>query len=134
VAPHPERDDDDGLVSTDPLRVLFVCSKNQWRSPTAERIFRSRPDLAVRSAGTSSSARRHLTLEDVRWADLICVMETKHLERLRADFRQDLRGKRVVVLEIPDDYRFMDPALVSLLEERVGAVLDEADDGLVGLG
>lgn len=121
------------------MNVLFLCSKNQWRSPTAERVFRRIDGLSVRSAGTASSARRVVSALDVAWADVIFAMETKHLERLRADFRQALRDKVVHVLEIPDDYRFMDPELVVLLEERVGAVLaemqiDDDDDSTPGVG
>lgn len=124
--PHDPYDPHDQDRDDEPLRILFVCSKNQWRSPTAERVFRSRRGIEARSAGTSSSARRTITVKDLRWADLICVMETKHAERIRADFRQELRGKWLEVLHIPDDYRFMDPELIALLEERVGAIL-EAD-------
>ena len=103
--------------------MLFVCSRNQWRSPTAEQVFRRHPALAVRSAGTSPNARHPVSAQDIEWADVILVMEEKHQSRLRASFRQGLTGKRMVVLDIPDDYRFMDPDLVALLLEQVPAVL-----------
>ncbi|HEY5757541.1 MAG TPA: hypothetical protein VIU34_17050, partial [Steroidobacter sp.] len=51
------------------VNVLFVCSRNQWRSPTAEKVFARYPGVSVRSAGTSPNARRHISVEDVRWAD-----------------------------------------------------------------
>jgi hypothetical protein len=54
--------------------VLFICSKNQWRSPTAETVWRKHPDLSVRSAGTSSTARRKVSVDDIRWADVIFVI------------------------------------------------------------
>lgn len=100
------------------MNVLFLCSRNQWRSPTAEQVWRRVPGVFVRSAGTSRAARRRVGAEDVRWADLILVMENKHASRLRAEFRDALKYKRVEVLDIPDDYQFMDPELVELLELR----------------
>lgn len=106
---------------TEPLRVLFVCSRNRWRSPTAERIFARMPELAVRSAGTSSSARRTVSPQDLQWADVVLVMESKHRARLVERFGRDLPP--IVVLEVPDDYRFMDPELVAFLEARVPDVL-----------
>jgi predicted protein tyrosine phosphatase len=104
-------------------KLLFVCSRNQWRSPTAEAIWRRRPGFDVRSAGTSPNARRPIGPADILWADIIFVMEHKHLKRLRAEYTQLLEHKRVYVLDIPDDYRFMDPELVDMLEESVSSYL-----------
>lgn len=117
----------DTLVKeTEPLRVLFVCSRNQWRSPTGEAAFRKFPGVAARSAGTSANARKTVSLNDIRWADLILVMEDKHLARLRAAFRQDLRFKDLHVLDIPDDYRFMDPELVEILQTTARPIIEAA--------
>ena len=104
--------------------MLFVCSRNQWRSPTAEQVFRKHPGLNVRSAGTSSKARRTLSESDIRWADIIFVMETKHRRQLRLKFGDLVQDKHLVVLDIPDDYEFMDPELVDLLEAGVGEALE----------
>ena len=109
----------------DPLKVLFVCSRNQWRSPTAERVFRKDPALAVRSAGTSHRARRTVTAADLQWADAILVMEDEHRSRLRADYRPTLEHKPLRVLHIPDEYGFMDPALIAELETAVPAALQD---------
>lgn len=103
--------------------VLFVCSKNEWRSPTAEAVWRRHPMVSARSAGTASDARRKVSVDDIRWADVICVMEEKHKARLLADFTQLLRHKPLHVLDIPDEYRFMDAELVEELERSVGALL-----------
>jgi predicted protein tyrosine phosphatase len=105
------------------LHVLFVCSRNQWRSPTAERLFWRSPGLRVRSAGTSRKARRRLQAADLRWADVVLVMEEGHAQRVRGDFAHDASGVPIEVLDIPDDYRFMDPELVALLQDGVPAVL-----------
>jgi predicted protein tyrosine phosphatase len=103
--------------------ILFVCSKNQWRSPTAETLYRKQPGLFVRSAGISSSARRHLNADDVQWADVIFVMEDKHLSRMRAEHGHLLTDKLVHVLDIPDEYKYMAPELVELLQSSVDSLL-----------
>jgi len=105
------------LTSMTALNLLFICSRNQWRSPTAERLWFKRDGINARSAGTSKGARRRVTLADIQWADAVLVMEEKHKARLQADFRQDLRYVDLYVLDIPDKYRFMDPELVTLIEE-----------------
>lgn len=106
------------------LNVLFVCSRNQWRSPTAEKIWRRHPALNVRSAGTSPSARHTVTEQDLRWADTVFVMEDKHKARLLAAFGRVIRDKPIHVLDIADDYPFMDPELVEALQRGVSAVLE----------
>ncbi|MBB5192233.1 putative protein tyrosine phosphatase [Silvimonas terrae] len=99
--------------------LLFICSRNQWRSPTAEQIWRRTPGVNVRSAGTSPSARRRVSAADLRWADLVFVMEHQHKTRLKADFAAELVGKTIHVLDIPDEYQYMDPELIELLESAV---------------
>lgn len=99
--------------------VLFVCSHNRLRSPTAEQLFSRREGLEVDSAGTNHDAENPLTAELVAWADVIFVMEKAHRGKLQRGFRAALAGKRVICLDIPDDYVFMQPELVRLLEARV---------------
>ena len=103
--------------------ILFVCSMNEWRSPTGEAVFKRVPGLNVRSAGTVRGARRTLSVADIRWADVIFVMEEKHKSRMRAQFRDEARYKQVHVLDIPDEYRFMDDELVDLLKAKVEPLL-----------
>ena len=103
--------------------VLFICSRNQWRSPTAEHIFRRHPLMSVRSAGTSPNARRKVSADDIRWANVIFVMEEKHKSRLVAEFSRLLDGKTIHVLDIPDEYKYMDPELVEQLEPSVAAIV-----------
>ena len=112
------------------LNILFVCSRNQWRSPTGERVWRREPGVSVRSAGTSRRAKRPLTIADIHWADLIFVMEEKHKSRLLATFRQAATFKRIHVLDIPDDYQFMDPELVELLREKCAPLIHEPDSSV----
>ena len=105
------------------MNILFVCSRNQWRSPTAEKIFSRRTGLAVRSAGTSRNARRRITVNDLRWADIILVMEQKHKSRIQAEYRDEVRYKNLQVLDIPDDFRYMDPDLIEILEGKVSPLV-----------
>lgn len=100
-------------------RVLFVCSQNRLRSPTAERVFASRAGIEVASAGLNDDAQNVLTAEMLLWADVIFVMERSQRNKLTKKFRSALDGKRVVCLDIPDEYDLMDPALVALLEAKV---------------
>ncbi|USU07886.1 low molecular weight protein tyrosine phosphatase family protein [Sphingomonadaceae bacterium OTU29MARTA1] len=99
--------------------VLFVCSQNRLRSPTAEQVFSCREDLEVDSAGTNYNADNPLTAELLAWADVIFVMEKAHRSKLQRRFRAALGGKRVICLDIPDDYDFMQPELVQVLEAKV---------------
>jgi predicted protein tyrosine phosphatase len=104
-------------------RVLFICAKNRLRSPTAEQVFASWPGVETDSAGVNHDADVPVGPEQLRWADLIFVMERRHQAKLRQNFQAALAGKRVVVLGIPDDFAYMDPALVALLEARVARYL-----------
>ena len=101
-------------------RVLFVCSQNKLRSPTAEQIFSNRPGFEVASAGTDPSAVTPVSSEDIDWADVIFVMERAHRNKLSRKFRSQLKNKRVICLDIPDQFEYMDPALILLLEKKAG--------------
>jgi predicted protein tyrosine phosphatase len=57
--------------------VLFICSRNQWRSPTAEQVFSTWPGIAVTSAGLDPSAAEPVTPELLAWADIIFVWRSK---------------------------------------------------------
>ena len=108
-----------------PVKLLFVCSRNRWRSPTAEKIFDGINGLQARSAGTESGARIKVTAGHIGWADIVFVMEKKHLRRLQEKFSDDLADKRVVCLNIRDDYQFMQSELITLLEAAVPPHLKE---------
>ena len=92
---------------------------NRWRSPTAEQVFAGHAGIVCASAGLNRGAENPLTPELVEWADLIFVMERGHKTRLSNQFKPHLRAKRVVCLDIADNYKFMDPALVKLLHTKL---------------
>lgn len=101
-------------------KVLFICSQNRLRSPTAERVFSNRPGFEVASAGLNPEAETPVCPELLEWCDVIFVMEKTHRNKLSKNFREHLKGKRIICLDIPDEFEFMDPALVRVLEAKVG--------------
>jgi predicted protein tyrosine phosphatase len=103
--------------------LLFICSKNQWRSPTAELLFKDHPIHHARSAGTSDKARIRINEKLISWADVIFVMERRHKEILCQNFPSSLQNKTVVVLNIEDNYRFNDPELVEILRTGLSEYL-----------
>jgi predicted protein tyrosine phosphatase len=104
---------------SDKTRVLFICSRNRLRSPTAEQLFSSHPGIEVVSAGTAPDAEEPITSELIVWAELIFVMEVRHRRLLTQRFRSFLKNKKLVVLNIPDTYDYMDPELVKVLKHKV---------------
>ena len=99
--------------------ILFICSQNRLRSPTAETIFSSWPAIQTDSAGLTNEAENPVTPELIEWAELIFVMEKTHQSKLSKKFRPYLSNKRVICLDIPDEYEYMDPALIQLLKKRI---------------
>lgn len=87
------------------MKLLFVCSRNKWRSLTAEHIFNALEGYQVRSAGTEDAARIKVNEGHIGWADLIFAMEKKHVRRLQDKFPHMLQGKQIVCLGIPDEIR-----------------------------
>lgn len=105
------------------MRILFVCSRNRLRSPTAEALYRDWPELEVASAGLAPDADNLITPEDVQWADWIVVMEQTHRRKLMQKFAGLVKNKRVICLGIPDEYRLMDPALIESLQQKFTPLL-----------
>lgn len=100
-------------------RILFICSQNRLRSPTAEQIFAQRADLECASAGLNHDAENPVTPELLRWAELIFVMEPVHRSKLARQFQRHLGHARVICLGIPDDFAYMEPALIAVLKRKV---------------
>lgn len=106
------------------MNLLFVCSRNEWRSKTAETIFRNRADFKVKSAGTSKTARIRISRKIIEWADTIFVMENMHKKRIAKSFPDLYQSKEIIVLDITDDYKYMDEDLVENLEDSVSYYLN----------
>ena len=86
-------------------------------------MFSSRPGVETASAGLAPDAEEPVTPDHLDQADLIFVMERAHRAKLQRRFGSHLKGKRVVCLDIPDDYAFMQPEMVALLKKKVGPFL-----------
>jgi predicted protein tyrosine phosphatase len=98
---------------------LFVCSRNRLRSPTAEAVFSGHANLEVMSAGTDADADNRVCADLIEWANILFVMESTHRRKLNTMFGSLLRDKRIVVLGIPDNFEYMDSALIAILRDRV---------------
>jgi predicted protein tyrosine phosphatase len=104
-------------------QLLFVCSRNQWRSPTAEALFRQSDRYVAKSAGTSDRARVKITAGLINWADCIFVMEKRHAAIIRQKYPNAIAGKPLVILHISDDYQYMDEELIDLLKSLLAEYL-----------
>ena len=104
------------------MNILFVCSGNKLRSPTAENVFSKQYN--TRSAGTSHNAVNVISIEDIKWADKVIVMETKHKQRILAAFNRAMQFKDLIVLNIPDDFKYMDKKLITILENKIPKLID----------
>ena len=101
------------------MNVLFICSQNRLRSPTAEQVFSNWPGIDTASAGLNHDAENPVTPELLEWSELIFVMERAHRNKLTAKFKSHLKDARIICLNIPDDFDFMAPDLIQLLRNRV---------------
>ena len=115
------------------LRVMFICSMNAMRSPTAEVVFSQISGIEATSAGTEKHADMPVSAELIEWAEIILVMETRHKKRLQEMFGVLLKQKKVVVLGIPDLYGYMNPELVQVLKAKVPKHLRLAPEQMVEL-
>jgi predicted protein tyrosine phosphatase len=105
------------------MRALFICSRNRLRSPTAEELFSAWPGVETDSAGLAPDAETLVSAEQLAWAEIVFVMERTHKAKLSKKFGTLLNGKRVVCLDIPDKYAFMQPELIAILERKTGRFL-----------
>ena len=110
-----------------PVHLLFICSRNKWRSRTAEELYRNFPGYAAKSAGTEPGSRQRVTEGLLGWADTIFVMETKHRDYLQRQFPEALAGKQVICLRIPDDFTYNDPELIDLLKASLSPYIPVLD-------
>ncbi|TVP43493.1 MAG: phosphotyrosine protein phosphatase [Halomonas sp.] len=101
------------------MNLLFICSENRLRSPTAERVFSAYPGIQAIGAGTGANAKTPVSWALIKWADIVLVMEKSHRDEVAKTYGERLKGKRLVCLDIPDRYEFMQPELIKLLKERV---------------
>ncbi|MBR3306174.1 MAG: protein tyrosine phosphatase [Lachnospiraceae bacterium] len=97
------------------MNILFVCSQNKRRSLTAEKILDGYNGHNVRSAGTEKNSRVKITPGIIGWADMIFCFEKKHLRRLKDSYSDEIAGKTVITMNIPDEYEYMDEELQDMI-------------------
>ena len=101
------------------LRVLFVCRQNKVRSLTAEHLYRVRPDLEVRSAGTATYAKNQLTKELLAWADVVFIFDETQTEAIETRFKEDVQSKQIISLDLPDIFDYKSDSLVIKLTAKL---------------
>jgi predicted protein tyrosine phosphatase len=99
-------------------RILFVCTVNRMRSVTAHKLYENDERFEVDSAGTDRTANVVLEEWHLEWADVIVVMEKQHRNKIRERFPQLSEQKPIVCLYIEDIYDYMQPELISVLQEK----------------
>lgn len=104
-------------------KLLFVCSENRLRSPTAEAIFSEYEGVEAIGAGTNADSDTPVSGDLIEWADIILVMEKAHRNKISAKYKDLLKGKRLVVLNIPDNYECMQPELIQLFQAKVAKIV-----------
>ena len=102
--------------------ILVVCGRNKKRSRTAEYIFKNDSRFNIRSVGLSPKSDRKITENDLRWSDLIFVMETEQRKKILELYRH-MQFPPIEVLNIEDNYEFMDEELIQMLTERINGIL-----------
>ena len=102
-------------------KLLFICTLNLQRSPTAAEIFKDKYD--TKSAGVADTAKVPLTSELLNWADVVFVMEEGHRKFISEKFPKEYLKKKIINLDIPDMYYFMDEGLVKVLKEKVKTLI-----------
>ncbi len=104
-------------------KLLFICSENRLRSPTAETVFSSYEGIEAIGAGTNSDAETPVSGDLIEWADIVFVMEKSHRNKISKKFKDLLKNKRLVVLDIPDNYECMQPELIRILKSKVSKII-----------
>ena len=105
------------------MQILFLCSQNKQRSLTAEKLFDGYHNHRMRSAGTEANARIKVSAGLIGWADMIFCMEQKHARRIREKYADKLQDKKLICLNIPDKFAFMDEKLQQILQQKMTAYL-----------
>jgi protein-tyrosine phosphatase len=100
------------------MNLLFVCGRNKWRSPTAARLYQNDERVSVRSAGMSAKSAHQISVQDLEWADLVLVMEQNYKAHILGIYR-DYKLPLIEVLDIPDEYEYMNEELISMIKQSV---------------
>ncbi len=102
--------------------LLVVCGRNKRRSRTAEYIFKNDQRFNLRSVGLSPKSERQIKEADIKWANLIFVMEDGQKTRILGTFK-DMEIPPIEVLGIQDEFEYLDEELIEMLTERINSTL-----------
>jgi predicted protein tyrosine phosphatase len=105
-------------------KLLFVCSENKLRSPTAEEVFSEYDGVEAIGCGTKADAETPLCGDLIEWADIVLVMEKSHRSKVAKKYKTLLQCKRLVCLDIADNFECMQPELIRLLKAKVPRYID----------
>ena len=112
------------------MNVLFVCTENLARSPTAAVLFRELQGQVgrhnARAVGTAPHAPQRLTTRELAWAELVAVMEPRHLGTIIAKWPQ--QAKKVVVLQVEEHLASSERDLRRILEPKIRALIERCDE------
>ena len=100
------------------MNTLFICNQGKNRSRTAAAVFSGR--FQTDSAGLYSDTP--VTETQLAQADVIIVMEERHRREIAERFPRIYLQKRILVLGIPDIYRYGQPELVRLLKAEMSGL------------
>lgn len=108
--------------SLEKIRILFICTLTQMRSASAHHIYKNDVRFEVKSAGTHPKAETTISIDLLKWADHIMVMENRHRSFIQKNHPEISKVKKIIVLDIPDDYDFMQTELIVLLRDKLEAI------------
>jgi protein-tyrosine phosphatase len=103
--------------------ILVICGRNKRRSRTAEHLFKNDARFNIRSAGLSPKSDRKISETDLNWANLVLVMEKNQRSKIK-ELYPHKTIQTLEILDIPDDYEFMDTELVEMLNEKINYILE----------
>ena len=104
---------------------MFVCTLNQMRSKTAEELYKDDERFIVKSAGMADEAPVHVDSKLLEWADYVVVMEEMHEKSIKKDYPRIYAKKKILSLDIPDMYFFMQRDLIDLMQEKFESVYEK---------
>lgn len=99
-------------------RILFVCTANINRSPTAEALFAKNAKYETASCGIHLMSNVPISKSAIEWAEHIICMENYHRDFICQNF-PEAKDKPMYVLDIPDRYGHGDLTLIDLLKNRM---------------
>ncbi len=102
------------------MKILFLCNQGKNRSKTAEQIFKDK--FETKSAGLYSE--KPVNAKQISWADLVVVMDDEQRSEIGKRFPKLYLQKRIISLDITDNYRYNQPELIDLLKSKVKSLVN----------